>query len=883
MRLTVLFLFISQIAFGQAHLLMGLNRQREASIATTPTIYTLIDDDTYGTGTNQVEYTGSWVHAGNKVGAYEGSFSYGNTTNGTVVVDFDGVGIDLFVGKYPTHGIAAVKIDGGAETMVDLFAPSEVTNFKAISFLGLTDGAHTLTVRVTGTSNAEATGTPQQHWVEVDAFGIYSTTENPPPVVTGDIYVAKTGCSGACSDSNTGLTRAGAKLTIQAAASMAQPGDIIRIYAGTYNETITPNANGTAGNHIIYSAAEAGVIISGLEDVGTTGWTVYSGNIYQKSITLPVDNATGLNANLSNNTTLGGNQLFKSGTAMIRARWPNAATFEAQFTRTNNVQRQQTTYWDDDGIYNAQTNPGGTNTNELTDPDIPLSSGLIGATLWFQGWYQAGTMTIDVHSGSTIETRSANKDQRMMQYYHIEGALGLLDIANEWHYNPTTNVLYAWQTGGGSPTGLQYKARNWGFDLSNKSYITIEGVTFLGCEVMGNTSTTNCTIDNIRANYPNYVKMMDARVQGYGDVIYWNTRQSGFRLLGTNNTIKNSEIRYAMGMGIMAGPNALIQNNLIEYINPNADYAGPVGLYHSADGVRLLYNTMRYTGRGSFDWGEDENGTHFNVEIGYCDISNWNMLSYDGGGIYGGRNIRTTGSVLHHLWVHDGQAQKVPNISHSGSADHNVGICAGIYFDQAVGPTTTHHVVGWNNYECDYHIWHDMGGNAQYGDTQGQPRNSGKSWIYNNTFATNAGDNYYSHRSYLTVDTNPANLDVFRNNITLDDIVVNFAAKVNGSAGADIANGIQEATNPLFAGGLPTSRTHTYDGSGNLVLSAGSGTIASPQTYFLLQSGSPARNGGATLAGINDGDTAPKDIGAYWYGQTAWVPGYSAVTYVPTP
>lgn len=876
-------LLISFSSFGQSFNLLGFNTRRESvSPPATDLVYSLIDDDTYGTGLNQVEYTGSWTHGANKVGAYEGSFSYGNTTNGTVVVDFEGVGIDVFVGKYPTHGIMAVKIDGGSETMVDLFAPAETVNYKGISYTGLTDGAHTLTIRVTGTSNAEAIGSPQQHWVEVDAFGVYSTTENPPTPVTGDIYVAKTGCSGPCSDSNTGLTRAGAKLTIQAAAGIAQPGDIVRIYAGTYNETITPVNSGSAGNPIIYSAAEAGVIISGLEDVGTTGWTVYSGNIYQKSITLPVDNASGLNTNLTNNTTLGGNQLFKSGTAMIRARWPNAATFQAQFDRNNNRQRQQTTYWDDDGIFHAQNNPNGTNTNEVNDPDLPLSSGLIGATFWTQGWYQAQTKSIDVHSGDIFETRSMNPDQRMMQYYHIEGALGLLDIANEWHYNSTTNVLYVWQTGGGSPTGIQYKARNYGFDLSNRSYITIEGVTFLGCEVMGNTNTSYCTIDNIRANYQNYVKQMDASIQGGSDIIFWNVRQSGFRLLGTNNTIKNSEFRYTMGQAVHAGPNALIQNNYFDYINPNSDYAAPVSIYHEADGVRVLYNTMNHTGRSSFDWGEDENGVTSNIEIGYNDMFNWNMMSYDGGAIYGGRNIRTPNTRVHHNWIHDSQSKKVPNLMHSGSADHNVGICAGIYYDQAVGPTTNDHNILWNNYEVDFHIWHNMGGLANGGTTNGQPRNSGKSWIYNNIFATNSGDNYYSHRTYLAVDTAPENLDVFRNNISLDDISINFVAKVNGSAGADIANGVQEATNPLFVGGLPVSRSDYYSG-GNLVSVPGTGTIASPQTYFILQAGSPARGGGVAISGINSGDTPPVDIGTYYYGQTAWVPGYVAQTYIPTP
>ena len=107
--------------------------------------------------------------------------------------------------------------------------------------------------------------------------------------------------------------------TIQKAASVAVAGDVIKIRSGTYRETIVPNS-GTAGNPIIFQPdAGATVVISGLNVVDNAGWTVHSGQIYKKSITLPVN---GYQQTLSSNTTIVANQIFKDGSMMFEARWP---------------------------------------------------------------------------------------------------------------------------------------------------------------------------------------------------------------------------------------------------------------------------------------------------------------------------------------------------------------------------------------------------------------------------------------------------------------------------------------------------------------------------------------------------------------------------------
>ncbi len=118
-------------------------------------------------------------------------------------------------------------------------------------------------------------------------------------------YVATTG-----SDANPG-TIAQPFQTIQQAANMAQPGDAVDIFGGSYHEQVTPPRGGTAGNPITYTAYQGqSVTIDGADPIA--GWTQYSGNVYQAPMSW----------------TLGTNydQVFVDGKSMTVARWPNTTS-----------------------------------------------------------------------------------------------------------------------------------------------------------------------------------------------------------------------------------------------------------------------------------------------------------------------------------------------------------------------------------------------------------------------------------------------------------------------------------------------------------------------------------------------------------------------------
>ncbi|HEY0828699.1 MAG TPA: hydrolase, partial [Bacilli bacterium] len=90
---------------------------------------------------------------------YNNTMHYSNIVNADVQVHFTGTGITLFSQKDPDKGIAAVSIDGGSETLVDLYSSTQQGNVQVWTSGSLSPTTHILKVRVTGTKNASSGNT----------------------------------------------------------------------------------------------------------------------------------------------------------------------------------------------------------------------------------------------------------------------------------------------------------------------------------------------------------------------------------------------------------------------------------------------------------------------------------------------------------------------------------------------------------------------------------------------------------------------------------------------------------------------------------------------------------------------------------------------------
>jgi hypothetical protein len=125
----------------------------------TPTV---VDDAAAGPG--GWTYSDGWTHCTNcdeaaPPVAYHGrSQSWSAVTGRTATLTFTGARVSYYGVTASHHGVAAVSIDGGPETMIDLYRTTKAGDVLLWTSPILPRGAHTLRIRVTGTRNPASTG-----------------------------------------------------------------------------------------------------------------------------------------------------------------------------------------------------------------------------------------------------------------------------------------------------------------------------------------------------------------------------------------------------------------------------------------------------------------------------------------------------------------------------------------------------------------------------------------------------------------------------------------------------------------------------------------------------------------------------------------------------
>ena len=125
---------------------------------------TLIEDKSYF-----IQYDG-WSGVKN-ASANGGTYRISKTANDTITYKFTNTSIKWITAKGPNMGQALVTIDGTSAGTIDLYSPSVLWK-QQIPFSGLTNAAHTIVIKVTGTKNASAT----DFNVAVDGFLVGSGT-----------------------------------------------------------------------------------------------------------------------------------------------------------------------------------------------------------------------------------------------------------------------------------------------------------------------------------------------------------------------------------------------------------------------------------------------------------------------------------------------------------------------------------------------------------------------------------------------------------------------------------------------------------------------------------------------------------------------------------
>ena len=382
-------------------------------------------------------------------------------------------------------------------------------------------------------------------------------------------------------DANTGLASGTAFRTIQKAADMAGPGTTVHILPGIYRETVWPALNGTPTEPVVYRAENGPgtVTLRGSETSASLAWTQLSTN----TIGLPagVSPSNIYSADLSSwNLTTEPRFVMSSTTRLPLAREPDWSVVTEWKT--------QEFWWAADGgsapaacdpVTNSDHNCDlpQRSLNQLTDRtndttpagiepgNLTTLGNLTGARLvaidTVQGHYNyRRTITAhDVAAGHITVDRicehdsgSGNPGLGWGTKYFIENKASLLDTPGEWWYDPVSKRLYLWPPAAGNPAAqnIEISRRDNGFDLHNRSYTVLDGLTI---ELVNQRAVSLAnwikyksygdTLRNLRlqyANYGVYIAQGVAASEPAANVI------DGF-------TLENSTVAYIDSQGISLG------------------------------------------------------------------------------------------------------------------------------------------------------------------------------------------------------------------------------------------------------------------------------------------------------------------------------------------
>jgi len=429
--------------------------------------------------------------------------------------------------------------------------------------------------------------------------------------------------------------------TIQKAADVMVADDTCIVHAGTYRETVTPRNDGKADAPIVFQAgAEGRVTIDGSDVI--TGWERHAGAIYKARMTW----------DLGRN-----NQVFFDGKIMDEARWPNDSDGDLLTA--------------DGAKIGPASTPGAIRCGEF--PNDWKAGSLRGAVAWvmaqskWSSWTAPVTgydpadkkLLLDAHKGWWVEQRHSPAKGGS---FYLTGAMCLLDKGGEWHYDSQNQTIYiqppdALDVGARTVTA---KRRMLAFDLSGRRFVHVVGFN-IHAATIDMTDAEHCLVKNIRAKYISHTRG-GKTVAGIGE-------KTGIHVSGMHNTIRDSEIAFSAGSGVvLAGRRNAVINCYIRHTDYLGCYAAPINM--GGIGHLISHNTIHDTGRDCIKLGGAEHLIQHN------DIHRPGRLCHDLGAIYSGA-LDGGNTVIRYNWVHDNP--------------RNVGI----YLDNYMKNFIVHHNVVW--------------------------------------------------------------------------------------------------------------------------------------------------------------------------------------------
>ncbi len=499
---------------------------------------------------------------------------------------------------------------------------------------------------------------------------------------------AATACSGTCYVAPTGLdsnpgTTAAPFQTIGRCTRALGPGEACVVTAGTYRESVHVPSGVTVRARVVGTQPDP-VVVTGLEDFSTgLMWTPQGSHLWVAAVDLMTT---------SSRLALDEQQVFLDDVPLIEARWPN-------------IDGDVSRLLDRDGPGMAIAEAGSQMTDGIhgliIDATQPASD-LTGAVV-----HVAGGLNWAAHTGMVSASRPGGLDYVVDNFdaspiieqlrtvpgnrYYLTRSRQLLDQPSEFYYDPLARLLYLWLNVGDHPNRhrLEAKMREWAFDLSAAQNAQLQNLKIRAASVKMDINSAHNELRGLDASYiSHYLRNVGGPFSGR-----WN--ETGIRLWGTANTLRDSKIRTSAGNGVsLLGTGHTISNCIIAFTDYAGVYNSPIFITSDASGYtsghQILGNTLGSTGRDSILFlataaqnGAWSGGALSNSRIAFNDISDYGRLAVDLGGLYTCCNVDgatwsggqvVSRSYIDHNAVHDGQGSGVffDNMSHGFVVAHNL-------------------------------------------------------------------------------------------------------------------------------------------------------------------------------------------------------------------
>ena len=217
------------IAFGLAALLASPLLAAPAAAAT------VVGAGTYEESSPAITYSSSWSRLSSS-GSSGGAIRYSTSTAAAATLTFTGPTITWYTWKSASGGIVDVYLDGVKVASVDNYASTSKTRVIGYTTSSLPAGTHTITVKASGSKNAQATG----RYTHLDSFVVGADRSH---LAAPDATARIASCPAA-----TKTVRTSAEL--RDAFATARAGDVIRLSPGTYADGFQLSASGTESQPI---------------------------------------------------------------------------------------------------------------------------------------------------------------------------------------------------------------------------------------------------------------------------------------------------------------------------------------------------------------------------------------------------------------------------------------------------------------------------------------------------------------------------------------------------------------------------------------------------------------------------------------------------------